>query len=41
MFYEHGDNPALKKFMDMMVENNREGRLTDHRTYFVEKYTKF
>lgn len=39
-FYEHGDNPAFKKFMEVMVENVREGRLPDYRTYVVEKYTK-
>ena len=39
-FHEHGDNPALKKFMTIMVENMRDGRLPDYRTYVVEKYTK-
>lgn len=39
-FYEHGDNPAFKKFMDIMVENVREGRLPDYRTYVVDKYKK-
>lgn len=39
-FYEHGDNPAFKKFMDIMVENVKQGRLPDYRTYVVEKYTK-
>lgn len=39
-FYEHGDNPVLKKFMTLMVENMRQGKLPDYRTYVVEKYTK-
>jgi hypothetical protein len=39
-FYEHGDNPALKRFMEISVENLREGRLPDYRTYVIEKYTK-
>jgi hypothetical protein len=32
-FYEHGYNPALKKFMEIMVENNNEGKIIDHRTH--------
>ena len=39
-FYEHGDNPAFKKFMEIMTEIVREGRLPDYRTYVVEKYKK-
>ncbi len=39
-FYEHGDNPAMKKFMSIMVENNRQGLLNDFRTHVNEKYTK-
>lgn len=39
-FYDHGSNPALKKLMEIMVENNKEGKLLDHRTYVVDRYTK-
>ncbi|KAL4490238.1 hypothetical protein ABPG72_004277 [Tetrahymena utriculariae] len=40
-FYEHGDNPAFKQFMNIAVENLREGKLTDHRTYVVDTYKKW
>jgi hypothetical protein len=40
-FFEYGDNPALKKFMEMMVENCREGKMIDYRTPVLEKYRKF
>jgi len=40
-FYEHGDNPAFKQFMNLSVENLREGKLTDHRTYVVDTYKKY
>lgn len=40
-FYEHGDNPAYKQFMNLSVENLREGKLTDHRTYVLDKGTKY
>ncbi|KRX10504.1 hypothetical protein PPERSA_01516 [Pseudocohnilembus persalinus] len=39
-FYEHGSNPVLKRFMELMVENNNEGRMIDYRTYVTDKYTK-
>ena len=39
-FYDHGDNPALRKFMDIMTENVQQGRLPDYRTYTVENYQK-
>lgn len=39
-FYEHGDNPALKKFMEIMVENHREGVLEDTRTYVKNDFTR-
>eukprot|EP01017_Pseudomicrothorax_dubius_P024418 TRINITY_DN2594_c0_g1_i1.p1 TRINITY_DN2594_c0_g1~~TRINITY_DN2594_c0_g1_i1.p1 ORF type:complete len:212 (+),score=74.15 TRINITY_DN2594_c0_g1_i1:69-704(+) len=40
-FYEHGNNPAYKKLMEISVENMPEGRLLDYRTYVVNKYVKF
>lgn len=39
-FYEYGDNPAYKKFMEIMVENTREGKIIDYRTPVMDKYTK-
>ena len=39
-FWEHGDNPAMKKFMTIMVENTKQGKAPDYRTYVIEKYTK-
>ena len=39
-FFEYGDNPALKKFMEIMVENHREGKMLDYRTPVIDKYTK-
>jgi len=38
---EEGDNPAFKQFMNLSVENLREGKLTDHRTYVVDTYKKY
>lgn len=40
-FYEHGDNPAMKKFMEIAIENCQQGRLIDHRTYFKDRLQKF
>lgn len=36
-FYNHGDNPAMKNFMKIAMENAREGRVIDHRTTFIDK----
>lgn len=40
-FYEHGDNPAYKQYMNICVENMREGKLTDHRTIVLDKGNKY
>lgn len=40
-FYNYGDNPALKKLMEITVENNREGKMMDYRTPVTEKYRKY
>jgi hypothetical protein len=32
-FYNHGDNPALKNFMKIAMENNKGGRIVDHRNF--------
>ena len=39
-FYNYGDNPAFKKFMEITVQNQMEGKQIDHRTYVVDKRTK-
>jgi len=39
-FYEYGDNPALKRLMEMLVENNREGKYVDTRTSVKHDGTK-
>ena len=39
-FYNHGDNPALKRLTEIMVENTAEGKQIDHRTYVVNRLKK-
>lgn len=39
-FYNYGDNPAYKKFMEISSENLRQGKLPDYRTIYTEKFTK-
>ena len=39
-FYNHGDNPAMKNFMKIAMENGREGKVIDHRTFFIDKGQK-
>ena len=36
-FYNHGDNPALKNFMKIVMENTRNGYFVDKRTYVLDK----
>ena len=40
-FYEYGDNPAMKKYMEIAVENQREGKMRDTRTYVRNNYTRY
>ena len=40
VFYEYGDNPALKKFVEIMSENMRQGRLPNYRINFIENQTR-
>lgn len=40
-FYNYGDNPALKKLMEITVENNREGKMMDYRTPVTDQYKRF
>lgn len=39
-FYEYGDNPAYKKFMEIAVENLNQGKLPDYRTVYKEKFRR-
>lgn len=36
-FYNHGDNPVLKNFMKIALENSKDGYVIDHRTFVVDK----
>lgn len=36
-FYNHGDNPAMKNFLKIAMENTKDGRVIDHRTYVIDK----
>lgn len=36
-FYNHGDNPAMKSFLKIAMENSKDGRVIDHRTYVIDK----
>lgn len=35
-YYNYGDNPAMKKFLQISMENAKGGKYIDHRTYFVD-----
>ena len=36
-FYNHGDNPAMKNFMKIAMENVKDGRFIDHRSLVIDK----
>jgi hypothetical protein len=36
-FYNHGDNPAMKNFMKIALENSKDGKVIDHRTFAIDK----
>ena len=40
-FYNHGDNPALKHFMQIVLENTKNGEFIDKRTYVVDRGQRF
>ncbi len=40
-FYQHGDNPANRQYMEISSENNREAKFQDYRTYSVNSSTRF
>lgn len=37
-FWQYGDNPAHKNYIRMAQENLREGKMIDHRTYFIDHH---
>lgn len=36
-YWNHGDNPVLKKFMKIGMENSRGKQMIDHRTHFIDR----
>lgn len=40
-FYNHGDNPVLKNFMKIALENSRENKMIDHRTLIFDKGQRY
>ena len=40
-FYNHGDDPAMKKFIQIAQDNYQEGAILQRRTYFIDKGVRF
>jgi len=40
-YYNHGDNPAMKKFLQIAMENAKGSKYIDHRTYFVDNGQRY
>ena len=40
-FYNHGDNPAMKNFMKIAMENVKDGRFIDHRSLVIDKGQRY
>ena len=40
-YWNHGDNPAFKKFMKIGMENTRGKRMIDHRTHVLDKGIRY
>ena len=40
-YYNHGDNPAMKKFIQIAMENAKGSKYIDHRTYFVDNGQRY
>ena len=40
-FYNVGDNPALKRFLQIEMENHQDGDMLEYRTYFIDKNKRF
>ena len=36
-YWNHGDNPAFKKFAKIAMENTRGKQLVDHRTHVLDR----
>ena len=36
-YHNHGDNPAMKKFLQISMENAKGKQYIDHRTYFIDQ----
>lgn len=40
-YYNHGDNPALKNFMKIAMENSKNGGAVDMRTYAIDRGQRY
>lgn len=40
-YHNHGDNPAMKKFLQIAMENAKGSKYIDHRTYFVDNGQRY
>lgn len=40
-FYNHGDNPAMKNFMKICMENVKDGKFIDHRSLVIDKGQRY
>ena len=36
-YWNHGDNPVLKKFMKIGMENSKGKQMIDHRTHYIDR----
>ena len=40
-YWNHGDNPAFKKFMKIATENVRGKQIIDHRTHVLDRGVRY
>ena len=40
-YWNHGDNPAFKKFMKIGMENTRGKQIVDHRTHVLDRGIRY
>jgi len=40
-YWNHGDNPAFKKFMKIAMENGKGKQMIDHRTYIIDRGVRY
>lgn len=40
-YWNHGDNPAFKKFMKIGMENLRGKHMIDHRTHILDRGVRY